>query len=350
MKKFLLFLLVIVLLIGAFVFYTLSNAGFFRTLENSSDYSIAHIYDVVGAEDFAISRVDSFLLISSDDRAARITGGERKGGIYFLDLKTDKTAPKLISAGFGKPFFPHGISLVRIDSAQYKLFVINHVEGKHSVEIFQLNGDQLTHEKTLRDELLVSPNDLVAIDAQRFYYTNDHLTDKGFRAFAAKFLGVKDSNVGYYDGQKFSIVAEGFRYSNGINFDKSKNKLYVASMLDFIVKVFDRNEDGSLTFVENVACNTGVDNIELDENGKLWIGCHPNLLAAGGYLKGEKPIAPTEVITIEYNKKGDYKVQSIYINDGKEMSASSVALPFDNKVFVGNVMDDHFMVIKAVGQ
>lgn len=193
--------------------------------------------------------------------------------------------------------------------------------------------------------MLVSPNDIVAIDEHRFYYTNDHLSESGFNNFAAKYLGKADANVGYFDGEKFSIVAEGFHYANGINFDQERQLLYVASMLKFNIKVFEKNDNGSLTHLEDIACHTGVDNIELDQQYNLWVGCHPNLLAAQAYLGGKSQQAPSEIIKIEYRSRGDYSVESVYLNNGETTSASSVVLPYGEELFIGNVRDKKFVAI-----
>jgi len=88
-----------------------------------------------------------------------------------------------------------------------------------------------------------------------------------------------------------------------------------------------------------------VDNIELDENGKLWIGSHPKLLSFTSYAAGGSEIAPSEIVTIAYHSQDQYEVESIYENDGSHMSASTVAIPYQGKVYVGNVMDDHFIVL-----
>ena len=324
----------------------LSATGFFRTIENTEHYNIDHSYEIWGTEDFAISRTDSFLLISADDRAAKFSDRERKGGIWMLDLKTNDAQPKLISQNFNQPLFPHGISMIQLDSSTYKVLVINHVEGQHSIEVFHLKGDTLNHQQTIKDELLFSPNDIVAVDEQRFYYTNDRLVSKGFGFFAANYLGKSNSNVGYYDGTDFSIVAEGLHYANGINFDTERSLLYVASLRKFMVKVYQRQENGSLNFIEDIDCQTGVDNIELDENGDLWIGCHPSLMAAKSYLQGKADLSPSEVIHIQYKGTNDYQVESIFVDDGGRISACSVAIPFNDKIYLGNVSDRRFIVIK----
>lgn len=345
MKKFFLGLMVILIGLAFFVFNMLSSTGFFRTIENTEGFVINHSYEIWGTEDFAISRTDSFLLISADDRAAKFSDRERTAGIWMLDLKTDNAQPKLISQNFNQAFFPHGISMIQIDSSTYKVLVINHVNGQHSIEVFHLKGDALNHQQTIKDDLLFSPNDIVAIDEQRFYYTNDRLVSEGFGFFAANYLGKSNSNVGYFDGHNFSIVAEGLHYGNGINYDAERNLLYVASLRKFFVKIYQRQDDGTLNFIEDIDCKTGVDNIELDENGDLWIGCHPSLMAAKSFLQGKTDYSPSEVIHIQYNSLNDYTVESVFEDDGQQMSACSVALPFGGGIFLGNVNDKHFIMI-----
>ena len=105
-------------------------------------------------------------------------------------------------------------------------------------------------------------------------------------------------------------------------------------------------KNGSLNFIENIDCGTGVDNIEFDEDGKLWIGSHPNLLEFASYAKGKKDKSPSEIIVIDYRGKGDYSIEQIYMEDGTEMSASTVAPTLGNLILVGNVMDEHFLVLE----
>ena len=57
-------------------------------------------------------------------------------------------------------------------------------------------------------------------------------------------------------------------------------------------------------------------------------------------------MAPSEIIKIFYSKEGDYTIEKVYIEKGNEMSGASVAATFDDLIFVGNVMDDGFLVLK----
>ena len=130
--------------------------------------------------------------------------------------------------------------MISTSDSTHRIFAINHVGADHSIEIFDLYGDSLTHIKTLTDPTMISPNDVVALGPDEFYFTNDHKHTDGIKRLAEDYLGLRASNVIYYDGNSYTEVADGIAYANGINFDVDKNLLFVASPRDFLVKVYDR--------------------------------------------------------------------------------------------------------------
>ncbi|NER18088.1 SMP-30/gluconolactonase/LRE family protein [Spongiivirga citrea] len=341
-KRVILFLLLILLV---FVGNILFSTGYFRTIEPKFNGQILKRIPIKGAEDITVSQLDSFALISATDRSIYPPTSEEKGGLYLLDLKTDNYIPIPLTDTFGKSFAPHGISFFKKDSS-YQVMAISHTAQGHSIELFRLDSTTLSHIKTIKHPTMVSPNDVVMVDENRFYFTNDHKYTEGIGRFFEEYGGRAISNVIYFDGNDYREVADGIAYANGINYDRDRKLMYVASPRGFLVKVYSRQEDGSLNFIEDIDCNTGVDNIELDENGNLWIGAHPNLLRFGAYAKGKKETAPSEIIKISYRNKGDYEVEKIYVEDGSEMSASTVAAPFGNLIFTGNVKDDKFLILE----
>lgn len=348
MKKLLKGFLGILLVLLLFVLYVFYTTGFFRTVENEFSGQILKKIAIPGVEDMQISQEDHFMIFCSDDRAGRRDGKPQQGGLYYLDVTEPLAAPRqlITPSVFSKTFYPHGISMIKIDSSKYKIYVINHVDGKHSLEVFHLVGDSLSYQTTLTDNSMVSPNDIVALDENRFYFSNDHKYTSGFGMFAEDYLGWSVSNVIYFDGENYREVAEGIAYANGINKDPVRELLYVASPRGFLVKVYQIENNGDLTFVEDIDCDTGVDNIEFDKDGKLWIGCHPNLLRFAAYAEGKEETAPSEIITIDYRGKGDYTKEIVFLDDGKNMSASTVAPTYGDLIFVGNVMDGHFLILK----
>ncbi|WP_378177930.1 strictosidine synthase family protein [Aquimarina sp. SS2-1] len=338
--------LVLLLVIIAFVLHTLISTGYFKTIKNKFKGTIVKRIPIPGAEDITVSTIDDFAIISSTNREIYPAIKEEKGGLYLMDLKNQNFDLTHLTSSFSKPFAPHGISMIKKDSI-YKVMAINHTPEGHSIEVFTLKDKNLIHQKTLTHPLLISPNDIVLIDEHRFYVTNDHGYPKGFGKILEEYLGLSISNVLYFDGENYTEVADGIAYANGINYDSNRNLLFVASPRGFLVKVYTRNKDGSLEFIEDISCNTGVDNIEIDTKGNLWIGAHPNLLRFGAYAKRKKDTSPSEIIKITYRGKKDYHIETIYTNDGSTMSGSTVAAPFEDFIITGNVMDDHFLILKS---
>ncbi len=348
MKKLLKLLAALLLLMIILVLYTMVTTGTFRSIEGEYSGNITEI-DISGAEDFAIDREAGFMIISSADRAGVRDGKSTLNGLYYMDLNHDQNNLKALLTGSESDLYPHGISMIRLDSNSHRLLVINHLTtGKsqiHQIDEYILRNQQLTHVQTHKDDLLISPNDVVAIDETSFYYTNDHGSTSKLGLFAEDYMGLRRSNVVYSDGSNYDVVADKIAYANGINYDNERKLLYVASPRGFLIKVYKTNQDGTLDFQADIDCNSGIDNIELDENGKLWIGSHPKLLSFTSYAAGGSEIAPSEIVTIAYHSQDQYEVESIYENDGSHMSASTVAIPYQGKVYVGNVMDDHFIVL-----
>ena len=90
-----------------------------------------------------------------------------------------------------------------------------------------------------------------------------------------------------------------------------------------------------------------MDNIEFDSENNLWIGAHPSLLHFNFYANGDQKIAPSEIIKINYIEKENYLIEQVYIEMGDTMSGSTVAAPFGNLIFTGNVMDEHFLILET---
>ncbi len=324
----------------AFVLYTFVSTGYFREINNTESYEVIAEIPVKGAEDLTISYTDRFMIISQDDRAGRRDGSPSQGGLYYLDLDSGNFQPKLISANYNFPFYPHGISMLKLDSAHYQLLVVNHAKS-HSIVKFELIGDSLVYQATYRDQSMISPNDVVAVDEESFYFTNDHGYTGKWGRLAEDYLGIGVSNVIYYNG-KYLEVASDINYANGINISQDKSQLLVASPRAFQLHYYNILKDGTLMHDRDLDVGSGIDNIELDQNGDLWMGSHPSLLAFAAYAAGKKEMAPSETIKVTDGNQ----VESLYENDGSVMSASSVAAPYKNLLFVGTVMDDQLVVLK----
>lgn len=343
MLKKILLTLVAILLIGGVYFLTIMHAtGFFRTIEPKMYGDVVQKIPLKGAEDFTIDYEVGFMVISAFDRAGERRQEDPTGGLYVMNLNELPFEPVRMTNGMGAGFHPHGIGLMKLDSVSYQLLVVNHQKGNHTLEEFTLTlPDQLDHVRTHTNELIVSPNDVVAVDEKRFYFTNDHKYTDGIGLIAENYLGLPLSGVVFYDGKSFREVMDGIKYANGINLDRDNDRLHVAAPRSFQVHTYTILENGELRPENVLDIGTGGDNLEWDDRGNLWSGAHPNLLGFSAYAALKKETAPSEVVKIT----GD-QVNSVFLDDGSLVSGSSVALPYKDYLFIGTVMDDCIVVLK----
>ena len=337
--------LVILLLIGAggFILNTLNDAGEFKTISPHFDGECIPIPGAVGAEDITILK-NGMALISSHDRRTALAGIPEQGALYSYNLE-DET-PKLVNltADISFEFNPHGISLFENSDGSYRIAVINHTRNGHLIEIFDYRNDSLIHQQSIRDPLLISPNDLVLINATQMYVSNDHGSTSDWGKTLEEYLQLKRANVVFYDGSDFSIASENLGYANGINISLDGKILYVAETVGKKLSMYSRNPvTNKLTFLQSIDMHSGVDNIELDEKGNLWIGSHPKLLTFTHHAKDVDVLSPSQVFRLTTGKKNDFLIKEIFLSKGDDLSGSSVGTAFGNKLLIGSVFESHFL-------
>lgn len=333
MKLWLKISLGIVAIIIVFVGKTLYNAGVFTNIKPHFNGPVTEINGFTGAEDITIDKATGLALVSSNN----FSDDSQNGAIFLLNIKEDIPKPIKLTNSITFDFHPHGISLYRTLEGDKKLFVINHRKKGNYVEVFNFTDSTLVHLESIRSSLFVSPNDIVAVGEHTFYLTNDHDEEKSDWRSKKDLLQIPMGNICYYDGQKASIVADGFLYANGINVSLDGKLLFASATTGRKIKVFNRDlNTGKLTESDAITVN-GADNIEIDEYGNLWVGCHPKLLSYLAHSKDRSKLSPSEIIKINYQSKEYYTLESIYLNDGKPVSGSSVGAVFGDKLLIGTV-------------
>lgn len=330
----------IVAVIVIFLGRTLVNSGFFTEIKPHFDGTVKKIEGFNGAEDIVVDRQTGLALIA----ATNFTSSEN-GAIFLLNMNEDSPKPVSLTANLPfKSFHPHGISFYQSPNGAKKLFVVNHREEGQFIEVFQFTDSTLVHLESITNPLFISPNDIVAVGERTFYLTNDH--DEPFSNWRSKkdLLQIPMGNVCFFDGKNAQIMAEGILYANGIIKSLDGTKIFVASASGQEIKVFDRDiKSEKLTEIDEIAIN-GPDNIDIDEAGNLWVGCHPKLLAYVAHAKDHSKLSPSEIIKITYKDKGSAHSESIYLNDGSEISGSTVCVNFGGKLLIGSVFEKHVLL------
>lgn len=330
--------------LGGLTLQILYASGHFKTLEPHFDGACTPITGLVGAEDVTVHPRTGVAYISATNRRSVRAGGPGRGAIYAYDLKA--TSPRLrnLTPAADADFRPHGINLYLGDDGREVLYAINHAGGRHSIEIYDFVDIKLFHRATLSDPLLVTPNDLVAVGYDRLYVTNDHANAAGVTRAFEEYLRLPISTVVYYDGERFAEAASGIGYPNGINVSPDGETLYVASTTGGSVFVFGIDPaSGALEERGEIPVGSGVDNIEIDAAGDLWIGAHPKLLSFMQHAADPSRHAPSQVIRVRAPDSAAPVIEEVFLSLGSDLSGASVGAVYRDRLLVGAVLDDHIL-------
>lgn len=337
------------ILLAVFIFHLLRIAvasGVFKKI-NPHAAGVAEVLGgLPGAEDLTIDAETGIAYVSCFDRRRNLAGERVKGALYAVDFQATPPVVTDLTADFAQPdFSPHGLSLYEdpVDGSKW-LFVINHRENGHFVEVFQLENGRLVHRESIESPLFLSPNDLVGVGKREFYFTNDH-NSKGWKALVKDLLLIGGGQVGFYNGKQVEILDKGIPYANGINVSADGMYLFVASTTGKKIIVYQRNP---FRKVSEIYCNTGVDNIELDEKGNLLVGAHPKMFAFLAHAKNPAKRSPSQVLNIEFSEpSAPANITEVYLNDGKPLSGSSVAAAYRDYLLIGTVFEDGILILKG---
>lgn len=351
------FLLILSSVVATIFFWLVADiliaAGVFKDIRpHFSGTEQKHALPIAGPEDLAFDRASGLAFVSVDDRRTNLkTPGSLPGAILVFDAKSDTPVFRDVTPSTLTDFHPHGLSLLRLPDGRLLLFVVNHLQytAGHAVERFEWRNDSLIHlEQIMDQELMTSPNDVLAVDERRFYVTNDHGYPKpGLSRTLEDYLQRAISYVNYYDGKAMRQVASDIAYANGINRSLDGRRIYVAATTGRKVITYHVDSlDGSLNKIKETDMATGVDNIDVDEAGDLWIGCHPQLLKFVAHAADSSKKSPSQVLRLKPLADGSFKTEEVYLNDGLSYSGSTVAVPVGERLLVGSVFEQTILICR----
>ena len=324
------------------------QAGEFNDLVPHQAGECRLVTGLLGSEDLTIDPENGTAYISSTDfRSMNKETPGPQGAIWAYRLKDESPEPVNLTEDFHQPLYPHGLGLYIGRDGGRALFVVNHPPGGSCVEIFDVINGRLQHRRTVRDDRMHSPNDLVPVGPDRFYVTVDHGSASPTIKKLEDFLQLSRGYVLYFDGASFRRVAGGFSYANGINISPDGMFVYVGETVGRKVNVFRRDPGtGGLTLDQAIDVKTGVDNIEVDPEGRLWLGAHPKLLTFLRYANDPARRAPAQVLTLTLLPNQSFILVEVYLSLGDPLSGSSVATVYGDDLLIGSVFDDGFLVCR----
>jgi arylesterase / paraoxonase len=301
--------------------------------------------DVTGVEDIAIDTKGGLVFLSATDRRAIAQGKPSKAdGIYTASLAHPEAGFTRL-AGAPEIFHPHGISLFRAADGSLTLMAVNHLTADHSaVDIFDVaktaGGVRLNETGDIQGDKLIHPNDVAAVGKEQFYVTNDHGSRTEVGMTLENYLTLPRANVLYFDGTMFREAATGLVFANGINVSPDGNHIYVAESTARRVQTFRRDAfSGKLTPENAFAFPSGPDNIDVSDEGDLWIAGHPKMFGLVAYASDPTKPSPTEIFHVRVSGGIPQSAEPVYVNSGREIGAGSVGATAGKNLFIGSIFD-----------
>jgi len=291
------------------------------------------------SEDIQIDRQRGFAYLSMIDRGALAKGEPAQGSIGRLDLNDQSSGVKPALIDPPGHFRPHGLSLFIDEQGQRWMVVINHpldrTTGQDLVELFsESEPGRFQHVETFTVPMIENANDLVAVGPRQFYVAQDNGASRDGSL----------TELVYVDNGKATAVTDDIASGGGINVSADRNTLYVAETGGQVIRVLSRNSaDGSVTTNQRIAIGTSPDNIDIAQDGSLWVGAHSNLLALVLHFTMGAD-APSQILKIDLDMQGDATINEIYLNHGDEISASSVGATYGKKLLIGSITEPKILI------
>jgi arylesterase/paraoxonase len=342
-----------VLLVGAvaLILRTLDAMGVFTETARVACDDARNIPGVTGPEDMQYDAASNAVFISATDRRAWPARPSTQDGLYIY--RPDQSGPPAKLKGTPADFHPHGISLYRSPDGSLTLMAVNHpAHGASSIEIFDVSDaakpDIALHEReAIAGDLLISPNDVAAIDRDRFYATNDHTSRTGLGLWLENFVMLPRADVVYFDGASFRIVASGLHFANGINMSPDRSHIYVAETTGRAVQTYARTAfTGDLSYVSSLPIASGLDNIDVTDKGDMTVAGHPKLFDFLTYMRNPVKVSPSQIFRVSLDAQG-VPQSAAPMYSGNDIGASSVGIMVRGRLLIGSVFDSKILSCKS---
>jgi hypothetical protein len=315
-------------------------SGIFRDVTDLGLEKCQSLIGINGPEDFSRIKSSGEVFVSSDERLNGNALSPRNGAIFLLNSQTLEKQNLTPEIPF--EFHPHGIDIWE-SPTETLLYVINHRHEFSSIEVFKWDGVSLVHEKTIQNDVLINPNDIVVIGKDQFYVSHDHGSKNFLLKKLETYSRIGRGFVTFYEKEEFHVMANFIPYANGMVVSHSQDYLYVASMLGKKIEVFAIAKNHQLKHYKTVKLEFAPDNLSLDDDGSLLVSGHSKLFALQSHMKDHTKFSPFEIfrITEPYQAAIQTKIMS---GDGKSISGVSVAYPVGNQLLLGTIFLDKLLI------
>lgn len=291
-----------------------------------------------GPEDFAFDKDSGILYISSHNRR-----NEAENGFLFtVNLNDKDQSLKKVDIVYPKDFRPHGISFVNTSLGK-KLYIVSHTKRKedpHTLEVFNLEKNNIRFEKTLYDPALIHPNDVFVFNDGRILVSNDMVSSSKFTEFLLLLFKIKTGHIAYFDKTSWTTFDTKVVFANGIHVrnEAGKEMIYLADTVNekiLKLELLTGKNKPELNLVKEIQLDTGPDNFLEDDNGRLIFAAHKSGVQFLKHASSKTNLSPSQIFILD---KED-KLTEIYANVGDQISGSSSGFIYKNKLYIAQVFE-----------
>ena len=322
--------------------------GPFKDLSDCSNSQVLTVYCITSnPEDLALTP-DNQSLIVSEFGGIRPYEESQEGSFSILDLTTSsiKEMPVIMDLNvWGDPqcqrnsdtFGPHGIDLNKRDDGSYQLAVVNHYPTE-TIELFELRkNDQwsLIWKGCVNVPEKYYFNDIALESDGSFYVTHMYPREITITAWLnAALFKYSTGLVLFWSHNKFEeLEFTKAGQPNGIV--KSGNTLYVANNLSDSITGYDLVEQQEIAHFHI----NSPDNLILQDDS-IWVTSLEHEAVDVLSCPSEQCSLPFNVYSLSSQ---DLKLQKVYSFNEDVMGLPTVALPVDDKIWMGSFRLDRLV-------
>ncbi|MCU0882077.1 MAG: SMP-30/gluconolactonase/LRE family protein [Hyphomonadaceae bacterium] len=346
--------LIVALIVVALLSYTFFRAwvraGEMTRLTWRFDGTCTLVPGIAGAEDMALDRERRVLWVSSDDRRPGKEGVPGAIHAIAFDAPTLAANPVTpVGRTMDESVSPHGLSLLVAADGSRVLGVVNHPKGHldhagTTVDIYDIGEDNsLTLRRSVKVPGLSRINDIAMSGPDSFYATSESDAAQGSLAELAGFILDNDRTgaIWHVAGDQATKVAGGLAFANSVALSPDGKRLYATGTIDRTLHIYDRNPaTDRLTKLDAAFLGTGLDNLDVEPDGRIWLAAHPRLMTFFGHAQTpEARFAPSQILIVEPAADGaGGKIDQVLLQDGSAaFSGASVAVRDGSRMVLGSV-------------
>lgn len=403
---------------------TIQEAGLFRTVLNLNNQRCHPIHGLEACEDIYVDHPSGLAYLACSQLNQRLNWIPAMDIVNFqklpdrspdyiaiLDLET-REYKKLDLTNLPKPISDHGLNLHGIDlyispsthqsdrsssGRKATIYLINHRPPARDdadrvsrsndhptpdsvIEVFDtiIGSGQAVYRRTIQDDLILTPNNLVGLNDHSFYVTNDRSKKPSpTRAIELFLLNPAFDNVIHcsFEDHLKCIPALHARYPFPNGIAKGPGRLiYMSNSLSSHLRLLEIEDDKTLTLKQEIKIPRILDNLYVTLSGSVFMVTVPsffkfkNALAIGRFEKDDhvhrsRLISPTEVwklsnrttglgssdnSKINTNTTSDawYQLEKVFADDGQQVSGTTGVAVWNSNLLMTGIASPHLSICR----